>query len=178
MTQPTAAPGEGRGREAGGSEEEASPRPELDGRGSEVLTRDECHGLLERAAGGAGRLGFALEGRITVLPVNYVCSGDDLLLRLGPGSTLEALVAEPAVGFEIDHIDLAGSPVPEAWSVLAQGTAHLVREPFQLGDASALGLTPEVREPGEVYVRIAIERISGRRFPIGALARFHLGRPR
>jgi hypothetical protein len=59
--------------------------------------------------------------------------------------------------------------------VLAQGTAHVVRDPCELGDATALGLTPLVGEPGAVYVRIAVDNLSGRRFAVGALARYQLG---
>ncbi|MFZ0172183.1 MAG: pyridoxamine 5'-phosphate oxidase family protein [Acidimicrobiales bacterium] len=177
MTTPTA-----RERSRAGAADPPVPRPAtttdpdlLDERGSEVLSEPECHGLFARAAGGVGRLGFALEGRITVVPLNYVCYEGDIMLRLGPGRTLQALMSEPVVGFEVDFVDAADAAAPEAWSVLAHGTARLVREVLELGEASALGLTPLVSEPGQVYVRIHVEQVSGRRFPVGALARFHIG---
>jgi hypothetical protein len=131
--------------------------------------------LLDRSAGHVGHLGFALAGGIVILPVNYMRKGDDILLCLGTGTTLRALSEEPTVSFEIEHIDARDSPAPEAWSVLAQGTAHVVRDPCELGDATALGLTPLVGEPGAVYVRIAVDNLSGRRFAVGALARYQLG---
>jgi len=178
MSKPTAGEPAGprRAHRVGAEPETLTGAERVDGRGSEILSAADCHRLLARAAGGVGRLGLALEGRITVLPLNYVCYEGDVILRLGPGRMLEALVAEPPVGFEVDYVDTGDAAAPEAWSVLVQGTASLVREVLELGEASALGLTPLVSEPGEVYVRIHIERISGRRFPVGALARFHMGR--
>ncbi|HXY45764.1 MAG TPA: pyridoxamine 5'-phosphate oxidase family protein [Acidimicrobiales bacterium] len=146
----------------------------LDERGSEVLSAADCHRLLARAAGGVGRLGFSLEGRITVLPLNFACYAGDIMLRLGTGRMLEALVGKPVVGFEVDYVDAVDSPAPEAWSVLVHGTAEVVRDVLELGEASALGLTPLVAEPGQVYVRVRVEHISGRRFPVGALARFRI----
>ncbi|MGO8874175.1 MAG: pyridoxamine 5'-phosphate oxidase family protein [Acidimicrobiales bacterium] len=149
---------------------------DFDGRGSVILSPAECRHLLERAEGGVGRLGTVVAADVTILPLNYVCYDGDLLVRLGPGRLLQALSDEPRVAFEVDHVHVGRSDRPEAWSVLAQGTARLVREPSELSDVSALGLTPLVGEPGEVYVRLCIEHISGRRFPVGALARFQLRR--
>lgn len=147
---------------------------ELDGRGSVILSPAECHELLQGAEGGVGRIGTVVGPDVTVLPVNYANYDGDVLVRLGPGQLLQALNDGARVAFEVDHVHAARSAVPEAWSVLAQGTARLVREPTELSDVSALGLTPLVGEPGEVYVRLCIEHISGRRFPVGALARYQL----
>jgi hypothetical protein len=149
---------------------------DFDGRGSVILSPAECHDLLERADGAVGRLGTVVGQDVTILPLNYVSYDGDILVRLGPGHLLQALENGPRVAFEVDHVHAARSAIPEAWSVLAQGTARLVREPSELSDVSALGLTPLVAEPGEVYVRVCIEHISGRRFPVGALARYRLRR--
>jgi hypothetical protein len=148
-----------------------------DERGSDILSAADCYRLLEGAAGGVGHLGLFLDGHIAVLPFNYRCYEGDVIVCLGPGSTLEALLSSPEVGFEVDHVDGNETWAPGAWSVLAHGTAGVVREPLEIGEASALGLTPLVSDAGHVYVRIRIEAISGRSFTVAALARGSLAPP-
>ena len=43
-----------------------------DERGSDVLSHADCHMLLDRSAGHVGHLGYVLDGRIVILPVNYM----------------------------------------------------------------------------------------------------------
>lgn len=154
----------------------AAPRPHerTDQRGSRILSQSECHDLLNGASGGVGHLGLVTAGAVTVLPLNFITWSGEVIICLAPGSTLEALAGEPLVAFTVDAVDSAGPEEPEAWSVLVQGTARIVRDPVELADLEALGLTPLVGEPGRVYVRIHTERLTGRRFAFGALARFRL----
>lgn len=148
-----------------------------DQRGSRILSQAECHDLLAGAAGGVGHLGLLTAGAITVLPLNFTTWSHDVVIRLAPGATLQALSEAPRVAFTVDAVE-EGSPAgPEAWSVLVQGTARVVRDPTELSELEALGLTPLVGEAGEVYLRIRADRMSGRRFAVGALARFTLPRP-
>ena len=137
-----------------------------------MLSATDCHRLLVQDSGSVGRLGFVRDGRPVVLPLNYVLLGDDVCLRLGPGSTLDVLLNEPTVAFEIDHVDPLDTNAPVAWSVLVQGSAQVLRDPIDLERATASGLTPLVTELGEVYVVIQSEILSGRYFSVGALARF------
>jgi hypothetical protein len=148
-----------------------------DERGSDVLSEAVCYRLLEEAAGGVGHLGLFVEGHIAVLPLNYRCFEGDIVVRLGPGSTLEAVITSPEVGFEVDHIDSNETWAPAAWSVLVHGSAGIVRDPLELGEASALGLTPMVGDAGQIYVRIRIEAVSGRSFTVAPLARGGLAQP-
>jgi hypothetical protein len=149
--------------------------PGTDQRGAQVLDRPQCMALLGSAANGIGRLGIEVNGQIVVLPFNFALDSSpdaesSVLIRLGPGETLEALLSEPAVVFEVDRVEseLVG---PEAWSVLVRGTARIVRDAVDLGDLRSIGLTPLTPETGEIYVRIGIESITGRRFNVNALAR-------
>jgi hypothetical protein len=145
-----------------------------DQRGSAVLSPADCRRLLAEASGSVGRLGYVGDGGPVVLPLNYVLLDGEVCLRLGPGRTLETLLGGPTVAFEIDHCDALAGPAPEAWSVLAQGRARVLRDPVALDAAAAMGLTPLVSESGQVYVLVRPERLSGRRFAVGALARFGL----
>jgi nitroimidazol reductase NimA-like FMN-containing flavoprotein (pyridoxamine 5'-phosphate oxidase superfamily) len=147
-----------------------------DQRGSEVLSRTECHRLLGQTTG-VGHLGLVVDGKPVVVPLNFVLLGDDILLRLGPGTTLDTLLNEPIVAFEVDEVDQADPEAPEAWSVLIQGSAHVVRDPLDLERAVASGLTPLVAEPGEAYVVVRKAVVSGRRFSVSGLGRFSLRPP-
>ena len=141
----------------------------VDERGSEVLSPSECLRLLAESGGAPGRLGILVQGRVVVLPYNFLTDGDGLVLRVGPGATLEALLSEPLVAFEVDHFEPSAID-PFAWSVLVQGEARVVRDPVGLDELRALGVAPFIPEPGELFVRISIETVSGRRFRINALA--------
>ena len=144
----------------------------LDQRGSSVLSLAECHALLRHTSGRYGRIGINMNGAPVVLPLNFVLLDAGVLLRIGPGSTLDAIADEPAVAFEIDGLDW-----PAAWSVLVQGTASVMRDPLLIEQAASSGLTPLVGEPGEVYVLISMSAISGRRFQVGPLARSGVSAP-
>ncbi|HET9091732.1 MAG TPA: pyridoxamine 5'-phosphate oxidase family protein [Acidimicrobiales bacterium] len=147
----------------------------FDQRGSVVLTRSECLALMDAPAGGrVGRIGMEMAGMPAVLPLNYVLHGDDIVLRVGPGSILGVAAHGPVVAFEVDGtIDGSGREEPEeAWSVLVRGHVSVVRDPVLLDELAASGLTPLVPEAGEVYLLVRTERVTGRRFHFGALARY------
>ncbi len=146
----------------------------IDQRGSRILSQAECRQLLEAAAGGVGHIGLVTTGAVTVLPLNFTTWSGSVVIRLAPGATLQALSEEPLVCFTVDALGHDAAGGPEAWSVLVQGAARIVRDPTELSDLAALGLTPLVAEAGQVYVRIHADRLSGRRFAVGALARYHL----
>jgi nitroimidazol reductase NimA-like FMN-containing flavoprotein (pyridoxamine 5'-phosphate oxidase superfamily) len=146
----------------------------VDERGAEVLSPAECRELLGAAKGLIGHVAFNHGGRVTIRPVDFLLHGEEVLLRLGAGAMLDAIVAEPLVAFEIDDVVGAGTSSPTAWSVLVEGRPRLLREPEELDDAMALGLTPLVPDAGGIYVAIEAEVVSGRRFSVGALARYRL----
>ena len=143
-----------------------------DQRGSAILSATDCRRLLEQSSGKVGRLGLIIEGKPVVLPFNYMLFDNDVLLCVGPGSTLDALLSEPPVAFEIDHADPLGADHPEGWSILVQGNAQVIRDHVTLQHAAASGLTPYVGQSGQVHVRVRSDFVSGRRFQVAALARF------
>jgi nitroimidazol reductase NimA-like FMN-containing flavoprotein (pyridoxamine 5'-phosphate oxidase superfamily) len=122
-----------------------------------TLSSAECFGLLE--LGGIGRVGFASEDGIVMLPVNFAVTGKTIIFRTAP-DTLLALYAQGRVSFEVDHLDQA---LLAGWSVLVQGHAHQVtdeREVRRLEEGTYL--EPWAGGARDVYVRIAPTRISGR----------------
>lgn len=148
-----------------------------DQRGALVLSARECDELLWATAGKVGRIGFSVGNHTTILPVNFVLYLDDILFRLGPGSAFDAISRSPSIAFEIDGLAGAHRESPEAWSVLVHGKPRVLREPEELADVTALGLTPLVPDAGEVYVAMTKDTLSGRRFTVGALARYRLSGP-
>src|SRR4029077_2585285 len=93
----------------------------------ELLDEAECQGLI--AAGGVGRIGYTGRFGPTILPVNYVLHEGTIVFRTGQHSPLGEDLrtgiehAESKVAFEIDE---ASAATREGWSVLVQGSAHLV----------------------------------------------------
>ncbi len=79
------------------------------------LASDECDRLLAR--NGFGRLGFELDGRPVIFPVNYRVVRDAVVFA-ADGHWVDAAVAADAVAFEIDDHDDVGHV---GWSVLVVG---------------------------------------------------------
>jgi uncharacterized protein len=81
------------------------------------------------------------------------------------------------VGVVVFEVDETAKPAeaPEAWSVMVQGRAEVVRDPVELERAVSTGVTPLVGTPGEVYVKVHGDAVSGRRFSVSGLGCFTLG---
>lgn len=136
----------------------SAPQPAGRERVLRVLSPDECLELLE--PGGVGRVGFASAEGIIMLPVNFAVTDHAVIFRTAP-DTLLAVHATAPVSFEADQIDEA---LRGGWSVLVQGHAHKVsdeREVTRLERATSL--EPWAGGARDVWVRITLSRISGRR---------------
>jgi Pyridoxamine 5'-phosphate oxidase len=129
-----------------------------DDRALRTISPAECLDLLE--PGGIGRIGFAAEDGVIMLPVNFAVRGNAVVFRTAP-DTLLALHANAHLSFEADHFDEA---LREGWSVLVQGHAHQVTDEHEVQDLEdGTGLQPWAPGARDVYVRIAPTQISGRR---------------
>jgi nitroimidazol reductase NimA-like FMN-containing flavoprotein (pyridoxamine 5'-phosphate oxidase superfamily) len=124
------------------------------------LTEEECHELLQRHRPRLGRLAFVDDGWPLVLPLNFVADGRFLWFRTAPGSKLLAAVRMQRVTFEFDAVDEAWR---DGWSVLAFGRLRLVTDPDELAIAEQLPLRPWARGDRPHYLRMDIERMTGRR---------------
>jgi nitroimidazol reductase NimA-like FMN-containing flavoprotein (pyridoxamine 5'-phosphate oxidase superfamily) len=124
-------------------------------RGLDLLGTEECIGLLRTNS--FGRVGMKIAEDPVVLPVFYAIVNDEVVFRTDPGTKLIAAVLETRVAFQID--DRA-----EGWSVLVIGRAHEVRIPSP--EMAAMQTPLDEFWPGgerERFVRIEIERVTGRR---------------
>ena len=127
----------------------------VDERGSEVLGIAECRQLLAIAAskGLPGHLGVFGTDAPTVLPLDYVVSGPDVILRVGEG--LFSNVTGQIVAFEVEGTGDDGRP----WSVLVRGLAQSEPDDHAMADAPQ----PRVTQPGRRLVRIQSQVVTGRR---------------
>jgi nitroimidazol reductase NimA-like FMN-containing flavoprotein (pyridoxamine 5'-phosphate oxidase superfamily) len=140
------------------SRESRAAQPAAQRRALRALSPVECFELLE--PGGIGRVGFTAAAGIMMLPVNFAVAGKTIVFRTAR-DTLLALYANAPVSFQVDCLDEA---LHEGWSVLAHGRAHEVtdeRAVQRLEDTTHL--EPWAGGARDVYIRIALTRISGRR---------------
>lgn len=124
----------------------------------EVLDRDTCLELARTVD--VGRMAWAeADAPVQVLPVNFAFDGDDVIIRTGFGTLLEAVRAGRRLTFQVDDLEQA---VRGGWTVLITGMAEVV-EPGH--DAERLGelVRPWAPGPRPVVVRLRAEETSGRR---------------
>lgn len=139
MTEETATPGSG------------AARPHL-------LDEGECLALL--ASQQVGRLAFVAERAVVVVPVNFRLDGNRPVFRVEKGGTIETVVSDAAVGFQVDSIN---ERTRSGWSVLVQGTAETISDAGEVARLRGLEVDPWAQGERTGYVRVEIAAISGRR---------------
>ena len=130
----------------------------------ELLDEVECRRLI--SAGGVGRIGYTGRFGPTILPVNYALHEGTIVFRTGQHSPLGEDLrtgiehAESKVAFEIDETSPA---TREGWSILIQGSAHLVDSEAERVSVVQSGVEPWAGGEKELFVRVIPTRITGRR---------------
>jgi nitroimidazol reductase NimA-like FMN-containing flavoprotein (pyridoxamine 5'-phosphate oxidase superfamily) len=130
----------------------------------EELDVAECLRLI--TPGGIGRIAYSGRYGPTVYPVNYRLYQGMIVFRTAPDSPTDSDLrtgipgAEYRVAFEIDAFD---SGAREGWSVLIQGSAHLMDSEPERADVRAAGVEPWPTGDRDQFVRIMPSRITGRR---------------
>lgn len=137
---------------------------EIDRNGLEVLDRDECLRLLSTAT--LGRIGLTTGALPTVLPVNFLLDGEEILVRTSEGSKLQAATDNAVVAFESDDFD----PLYHSgWSVVVTGVAREVTDPDELHALPSARVARWAPEGNGRLVAISTEMVSGRRIPVPAV---------
>lgn len=127
----------------------------------EALSADECMQLLKLGSY-VGRIGFILDGRPMILPVNYLAEDGSLVFASLDGTKLHALAGGADVVFEVDE----SRPLYHAgWSVLVRGTAREVTDEQEIELLRRGPLKSWAAVHDAHWVRISIDEISGRRIP-------------
>jgi len=123
------------------------------------LSRRECLELLQYHSF-VGRLGFVVEGKPMVLPVNYLADEEAVVFCTTEGTVLASLGEGASVAFEVDD----NRPLEHSgWSVVVRGPAHAVTEPDEVEALRRGPLRSWAARQPEHWVRITIEEVSGRR---------------
>lgn len=108
-----------------------------------ILDRfEECKAILAR--NNVGRIGFALQDRVSIVPVHYVYEGGWIYGRTGSGEKLRDLLCNRRVVFEVDE-----QPRLLDWrSVVVRGPLYLIEPGTTAAGASlhakAVGLIRRV----------------------------------
>jgi uncharacterized protein len=137
------------------------PTYPTDHAGLETLPLPECLRLLSQVP--VGRVGFAVDGEITVLPVNHAVDGESVVFRSAAGSKLTAAAGQDAVVFEADDYDALSQT---GWSVVVNGRAEPVYDEaeIQVLESAHLATWPDgVDRP--YWIRIRPSSVTGRRLP-------------
>lgn len=133
--------------------------PRTDRNGLEVLSRAACLELLGSRS--LGRISVSNRGLPSILPVNYVLDGDDVVFRTGAGMKLYAAARRALVAFEVDEFD---AQARSGWSVVVTGVAQEVTDVEERDRLASLPLDPWVPRIDSTHViRLANGRVSGRR---------------
>ena len=127
----------------------------------EVLSQQECLALLSKHR--FGRLGFVSEGGwLLILPVNYVFSEPNVIIRTAPGAKFREAPLS-TVAFEIDDADSLGD---WGWSVVVQGPAFDISDADDSYSQALRELDVRPFAPGTKphWLKVSATRVSGRRF--------------
>lgn len=125
-----------------------------------TMDPDECRALLVSHRPRLGRLAFIDDGWPVVLPMNFAMHGDTIYFRSAGGSKMGVAEHDDRVSFELDHVDEVWE---DGWSLLAFGRLHQVTDPEELAVVRQLPLRPWASGDKPYYLRMDVERLSGRR---------------
>ena len=127
------------------------------------LTRAEAMKLLQMHSY-VGRIGFVVDGKPLILPVNYLAEDDSIVFCTEPGTKLSAIGGGAPVVFEVDD----SRPLYHAgWSVVVKGVAREISDPDELETLRRGPLHSWATRATEHWVRISLDEVTGRRITGG-----------
>ena len=124
----------------------------------EVLGDEECWALIEHDT--LGRIAYTHHSLPVIRPVNYVVSGNDVLIRTAPNSEMAQAVDGQVVALEVDQIDRL---TRSGWVVLVIGRATATDLTGGPTGPTLAGLEPWSQSERGLLVHIDVDTISGRR---------------
>lgn len=127
--------------------------------GLRILGLDDCLERLARTP--VGRIAFALDGELTILPVAHLLDGVDVCFRTTGDSKIQAAVDRDRVAYEVDGFD---ATTRTGWSVIVQGTATVEDDEDDIRRLDLSARLPWVVSRSDVstWIRIRTQNVSGR----------------
>ncbi|GII95509.1 pyridoxamine 5'-phosphate oxidase family protein [Sinosporangium siamense] len=122
------------------------------------LSPEDCLRLI--SPGGIGRVAFAGQGGLVILPVTYKIHEGVVVFRTRRGGAMDRDLRTGVEGvdfkiaFQVDHTDEAAQ---QGWSVLIQGAIHHLPEGERLSDVE-----PWAGGDRDLYITIHPQTITGR----------------
>lgn len=129
-----------------------------DARAQDELGRSQCLELL--ASVPVGRIVYTEQAMPAIRLVNFALADDTIVIKTAWGSKLAAAARHAIVAFEADRYDDSDHT---GWSVTAIGRSRVVEDPAEIAYLDALALQPWAPGRRDHYIRIAIDRVTGRR---------------
>jgi len=125
---------------------------------AEELSQERCWDLLRSNT--TGRFGFLQQGRVMILPVNYLVDGQSIYFRTAGNGSIAEAVPSLESSFQIDDSRADRS---EGWSVLVSGASSRVEDQDLLtrlwGKVMA---EPWAGGERNLFIRIHAESVTGR----------------
>ena len=121
------------------------------------LDEEECRDLVSQHLIGRVAWCHPTDGP-SVLPVNYRFDGRHIVFRTSPHTDLARHFSKGRAAFQIDEFD---EYTQSGWSVMARGQAEIV--PWDEVPEPDQRPSPWVAGSRNVYIRIDVDRLTGRR---------------
>ena len=124
----------------------------------DLLQREEWMKLVRTAS--VGRLVFTEQALPAVHLVDFRWWRGDVVVRITDPAVLAATSRNRIVAFETDELD---ADLQSGWSVTVVGHAQVITEVPDLMELSTLFSRPSIGGRCDYFVRIKIEKVTGRR---------------
>ena len=128
--------------------------------GAKIIELDRAEALDLLTAKKVGRIGFLAEDGPVVLPMNYVLSGDHIIVRTVAFGVVARSAMDQKVAFEVDDVD---DFLEAGWSVLVRGAGTLLSDDQLEQLKSNASPDPWAEGPRTLFFSIGCEQVSGRR---------------
>ena len=128
--------------------------------GGKIIELDRAESLDLLTAKKVGRIGFLAEDGPVVLPMNYVLSGDHIIVRTIAFGVVARSALDQKVAFEVDEVD---DFLEAGWSVLVRGAGTLLSDDQLELLKSTASPVPWAEGPRTLFISIACDQVSGRR---------------
>ncbi len=130
---------------------------------AEELSQEQCWELLRSNT--TGRFGFVHQGRVVILPLNYLVDGQSIYFRTAEEGSIAEAVPSLSSSFQVDD---SRSDRSEGWSVLVSGASSRVEDRDLLtrlwGKVMA---EPWAGGARNVFIRLQAHTVTGRHVHLG-----------